>query len=126
MRRILVTGANKGIGLAIVTAILSEHDDTVVLLDWYGEVFSSGSSTWNGDNMGSGNVSAGSFGNAAYFRMPKYMDDSGVGQWPGATFNPEPVDTDCYDVGSMMTGSGAWTRYFYFGGPGDDASACTN
>lgn len=32
MRRILVTGANKGIGLAIVTAILEEHDDTFVLL----------------------------------------------------------------------------------------------
>lgn len=32
MRRILVTGANKGIGLAIVNAILSEHDDTFVLL----------------------------------------------------------------------------------------------
>lgn len=32
MRRILVTGANKGIGLAIVTAILEQHDDTYVLL----------------------------------------------------------------------------------------------
>lgn len=32
MRRILVTGANKGIGLAIVTAILTEHDDAFVLL----------------------------------------------------------------------------------------------
>lgn len=32
MQRILVTGANKGIGLAIVTAILTEHDDTFVFL----------------------------------------------------------------------------------------------
>lgn len=32
MRRILVTGANKGIGLAIATAILDEHADTFVLL----------------------------------------------------------------------------------------------
>lgn len=32
MRRILVTGANKGIGLAIVKAILSEHADTLVYL----------------------------------------------------------------------------------------------
>lgn len=32
MRRILVTGPNKGIGLAIVEAILSEHDDTFVFL----------------------------------------------------------------------------------------------
>lgn len=32
MRRILVTGANKGIGLAIVSAILAEHDDTFVFL----------------------------------------------------------------------------------------------
>ncbi len=32
MRRILVTGANKGIGLAIVEAILREHDDTFVYL----------------------------------------------------------------------------------------------
>jgi NAD(P)-dependent dehydrogenase (short-subunit alcohol dehydrogenase family) len=32
MRRILVTGANKGIGKAIVEAILAEHDDTFVLL----------------------------------------------------------------------------------------------
>lgn len=32
MRRILVTGANKGIGLAIVEAILREHDDTFVFL----------------------------------------------------------------------------------------------
>lgn len=32
MRRVLVTGANKGIGLAIVKAILDEHDDTFVYL----------------------------------------------------------------------------------------------
>ncbi|APR78264.1 short chain oxidoreductase [Minicystis rosea] len=32
MRRILVTGANKGIGLAIVEAILAQHADTFVLL----------------------------------------------------------------------------------------------
>src|SRR5262245_1844492 len=32
MRRILVTGANKGIGLAIARAILEEHDDTFVHL----------------------------------------------------------------------------------------------
>jgi NAD(P)-dependent dehydrogenase (short-subunit alcohol dehydrogenase family) len=32
MRRILVTGANKGIGLAIVEAILAEHADTFVYL----------------------------------------------------------------------------------------------
>jgi len=32
MRRILVTGANKGIGLAIVEAILGEHADTFVYL----------------------------------------------------------------------------------------------
>ena len=32
MRKILVTGANKGIGLAIVRAILDEHDDTFVYL----------------------------------------------------------------------------------------------
>lgn len=32
MKRILVTGANKGIGLAIVTAILDDHDDAFVLL----------------------------------------------------------------------------------------------
>lgn len=31
MRRIVVTGANKGIGLAIATAILQEHEDTFVL-----------------------------------------------------------------------------------------------
>ena len=32
MRHVLVTGANKGIGLATVTAILDEHDDTDVFL----------------------------------------------------------------------------------------------
>lgn len=32
MRRILVTGANKGIGQAIVRAIVDEHDDTFVYL----------------------------------------------------------------------------------------------
>src|SRR5579859_6545315 len=32
MRRSLVTGANKGIGLAIVRSILEEHDDTFVYL----------------------------------------------------------------------------------------------
>ncbi|MDH5670540.1 MAG: SDR family NAD(P)-dependent oxidoreductase [Myxococcales bacterium] len=32
MRRILVTGANKGIGAAIVRAILDEYDDTMALL----------------------------------------------------------------------------------------------
>jgi NAD(P)-dependent dehydrogenase (short-subunit alcohol dehydrogenase family) len=32
MRRVLITGANKGIGFAIVQAILGEHDDTLVYL----------------------------------------------------------------------------------------------
>ena len=32
MRRVLVTGANKGIGLAIVSEILQSHGDTAVLL----------------------------------------------------------------------------------------------
>jgi NAD(P)-dependent dehydrogenase (short-subunit alcohol dehydrogenase family) len=32
MRRIVVTGANKGIGLAIARAILAQHEDTFVLL----------------------------------------------------------------------------------------------
>lgn len=32
MRRVLVTGGNKGIGLAIVTAILTEEEDTFVLM----------------------------------------------------------------------------------------------
>lgn len=32
MRRVLVTGANKGIGLAIATAVLDQQDDTFVLL----------------------------------------------------------------------------------------------
>src|SRR5689334_9668175 len=32
MRRILVTGANKGIGFAIAKGILTRHDDTSVLL----------------------------------------------------------------------------------------------
>ena len=32
MRRILVTGANKGIGLAIVKALLAASPDTMVLL----------------------------------------------------------------------------------------------
>lgn len=32
MRRIVVTGANKGVGLAVVEAILAEHDDTFVFL----------------------------------------------------------------------------------------------
>jgi NAD(P)-dependent dehydrogenase (short-subunit alcohol dehydrogenase family) len=32
MRRVLVTGANKGIGFAIAQAILEEHDDTLVYL----------------------------------------------------------------------------------------------
>lgn len=32
MRRIVVTGANKGIGLAIATGVLAEHDDTFLFL----------------------------------------------------------------------------------------------
>jgi NAD(P)-dependent dehydrogenase (short-subunit alcohol dehydrogenase family) len=32
MRRVLVTGANKGIGLATVRAVLEQHDDSAVLL----------------------------------------------------------------------------------------------
>jgi NAD(P)-dependent dehydrogenase (short-subunit alcohol dehydrogenase family) len=32
MRRVLITGANKGIGFAIVQAVLEEHDDTLVYL----------------------------------------------------------------------------------------------
>lgn len=101
-------------------------DDRGCWLAWYGEVYSSGASVWNGDNMGSGLFSGEGFGRAAYYRNPRYRNTSSSWVWPSPPSHMGPMDTDCYDVGSIQVGTGSWARSFFFGGPGDGASACKN
>jgi len=61
-------------------------------------------------------------GFASFFREPFYYDTSGVPTWPDATVGPIPVDSRCYTTSAMFSGTSPWGRFFYLGGPGNEAS----
>jgi hypothetical protein len=94
------------------------------LISWYGEVFDPSPTDWTANDMGSGQFASGAFGQSGYIRLPFYIDSSGVSQWPAAGLTA-PRDTACYTTSNMLTDVSAdWTRYFYLGGPGGDATGC--
>lgn len=94
-------------------------------IGWYGEVFDPTPTNWTPNDMGSGQFAATGYAQAAYVRLPLYIDSSGNSQWPGATTTAGPADSACYTTSSVFTGADPnWTRHFYLGGPGGDAAGC--
>jgi hypothetical protein len=69
--------------------------------------------------MGSGHFPGDGFGYAAYQRAIRTITTGNV--WnirPALT--ADRTDPNCYDI-SVHSSSGSWERYFYFGGPGNNA-----
>ena len=67
-------------------------------------------------DMGSGHFPADGFGYAAYQRQIRYIT-TGNAWATRPALTASRTDADCYDI-SVQSSSGAWERYFYFGGPG--------
>ena len=69
--------------------------------------------------MGSGHFPGDGFGYAAYQRQIRTITTGNV--WnirPALT--ADRTDADCYDI-AIHSSSDSWERYFYFGGPGNNA-----
>jgi hypothetical protein len=65
---------------------------------------------------GSGAFSSKGFGYAAYQRNLYYINTAGTSIWD--TLNPDEPSPACYTITGPYTNTGAWSRYFYEGGPG--------
>jgi len=90
--------------------------------DWYGEVYDPTPTTWTNTNMGQGYYASAGFTYASFFREPYYYDAGGVSRWPDSTWTTNPVDPQCYATSAMFSGTSPWGRFFYLGGPGNEAS----
>jgi hypothetical protein len=73
-----------------------------------------GSDIWPPE--GSGDWPSKGFGYAAYQRNLLYYNLSGDGVWDSLT--KEIPSPKCYSIAGPFSSSGAWTVYFYEGGPG--------
>jgi hypothetical protein len=65
---------------------------------------------------GSGAFSSRGFGYAAYQRNLFYINTAGTTVWD--SLNPDEPSPACYTITGPYTSTGAWTKYFYEGGPG--------
>jgi hypothetical protein len=65
---------------------------------------------------GSGAFSSRGFGYAAYQRNLYYINTAGTSVWD--SLNPDEPSPACYTITGPYTNTGAWSRYFYEGGPG--------
>jgi hypothetical protein len=65
---------------------------------------------------GSGAFSNRGFGYSAYQRNLFYINTAGTTVWD--TLNPDIPSPACYTITGPYNNTGAWSRYFYEGGPG--------
>jgi hypothetical protein len=75
---------------------------------------STGTNVWPPE--GSGQWPSKGFKYAAYQRNLFYINTAGKGIWDSLT--PDISSPKCYSIGGPFSGTGAWTVYFYEGGPG--------
>ena len=93
-------------------------------LDWYGEVFDESAPAATTTDMGSGAFAALGWQRAAYFRNITYY-------WAPATYwwwdsgSVGVSDAACYSAaGPSYSSAPAWRNWFFYGGPGKEASGC--
>jgi len=65
---------------------------------------------------GSGAFSSKGFGYAAYQRNLYYINTAGTSIWD--SLSPDEPSPACYTITGPYDNTGAWSRYFYEGGPG--------
>ena len=97
--------------------------DEASRLDWFGEIFDSTAPKATATDMGSGEF-AGGWQHAAYFRNLTYF-------WQPATYwwwdsgSVSVTDATCYNANGPFYSSDAnWHNWYFYGGPGKDATAC--
>jgi len=93
-------------------------------LDWYGEVYDSSAPAPTSTDMGSGKFASGGWQHAAYFRnLTYYWDPTTYWWWDSGSLSV--TDASCYSgSGPFYSSDAAWHNWFYYGGPGKEASGC--
>ncbi|MFI5165696.1 MAG: neprosin family prolyl endopeptidase [Thermoanaerobaculales bacterium] len=74
--------------------------------------------------MGSGRFPSEGYQHAAYIKNIQYWDTGGSGNSPTGLVR-DVTNASYYDLALATSADPAWTQYFYFGGPGNTAPACT-
>jgi hypothetical protein len=93
-------------------------------LDWYGEVFDSTAPAPTSTDMGSGDFASAGWQQAAYFRNLLYFWEPNIVWWFDSG-SLRVTDPACYSgAGPYYSNTAAWRNWFYFGGPGAEASRC--
>jgi hypothetical protein len=98
--------------------------DYVSRLVWYGEVYDSSAPAPTSTDMGSGRFASAGYRYAAYFRVLRYFPNSLTYRWwdSGAL---RVTDAACYSgSGPFYSSDAGWRNWFYYGGPGKEASGC--
>jgi hypothetical protein len=98
--------------------------DYVSRMDWYGEVYDSSAPAPTSTDMGSGKFASAGWQKAAYFRNLTYFwAPSTYWWWDSGSLSV--TDSACYSgSGPFYSSNSAWRNWFYFGGPGKEASGC--
>ncbi len=98
--------------------------DQASRLDWYGEVFDSSAPAATSTDMGSGAFASTGWQHAAFFRnLTLYPTPTTFGWWNSGALSV--TDSSCYSgSGPFYSSTSGWRNWFYFGGPGREASGC--
>lgn len=89
---------------------------------WFGETFDPTPTTWNTEDMAGGFFPSQGYGWAGYVRNIINARASG-NVWFSTSASTLPEEPLCYTRSSIGSGSGNWSRYFYYGGPGRTSRA---
>jgi len=94
-------------------------------LDWYGEVFDSSAPAATSSDMGSGAFADRRWQEAAYFRNLTFFWQPNTYWWWDAG-SISVTDAQCYSGdGPYYSSDPNWRNWFYHGGPGKEAAACS-
>jgi len=98
--------------------------DKASRLDWYGEVYDSSAPAATSTDMGSGDFAADWWQHAAYMRNILYFWAPATAWWfdSGSLL---VTDSACYSgSGPHYSSDPSWRNWFFYGGPGKEASSC--
>ena len=98
--------------------------DKASRLDWYGEVFDESAPAATSTDMGSGAFANQRWRKAAYFRNLLYTWSPTQAWWWGSG-SISTTDSMCYSGdGPYYSSDPNWRNWYYYGGPGKEATGC--
>jgi hypothetical protein len=98
--------------------------DEASRLDWFGEVYDDSAPAATSTDMGSGDFAADWWQQAAYFRDIIYLHQP-TAYWWFDSGSLLVTDSACYSGdGPHYSSDPFWRNWFFFGGPGKEASGC--